>query len=553
MKKITLSKTAALACLMGLSATGCLWGSSHREAPLITTMPKLDCTDFYMFNSYEEGRSDSVTIIANYIPLQDPGGGPNYFTFDPDAVYEIHIDNDADAVEDITFQFQFTNTIRGLTLDIGASGETQAVAVPVINIGGITVDSNAALNVDETYTAMVLRGPRRQPQSFGDISNLADGSTEFTKPADNIGNKSIPDYDAYASQYIYDINIPGCGENGRLFVGQRKDSFVVNLGETFDLINISTSPLGPVSGNSDTLAGKNITSIILEVDKTCLVDESAIIAGWTTASKVEGSEFTQVSRLGHPLVNELVIGVPDKDAFNASEPKDDGQFLTYVTHPTLPAIIEILYGAAGAIAPTNFPRDDLVDVFLTGVPGLNEDGSVGEMLRLNTDIAAVGEDSQHYLGVIAGDTAGFPNGRRPGDDVVDIALRVVMGKLVPNAEDAPAGEFAFTDGAKVDAGFFDSTFPYLKSPLPGSPNDLTPAQSFFDFVAAANSDTDDEVFFFDLGFDSWIYTDRSIYPYFYIFASESWVFYLEGTTSPRTFFDFATGENIDVNGMVSSM
>ena len=249
---------------------------------------------------------------------------------------------------------------------------------------------------------------------------------------DNIGNKSIPEYDAYANAHIYTINIPGCDLPGRVFVGQRKDPFVVNLGETFDLVNISTSPLGPVDANKDSLYNKNVTSIILEVPKQCLTSaaDKAVIACWTTSSKMENGVMTQISRLGQPLVNEVVIGLSDKDKFNASEPKDDGaNFLDYVTHPTLPAILELLYGSAGVKAPTTFPRQDLVTVFLTGIPDLNQLG-VGEMLRLNTATPAVAAAQQNNLGVIAGDNAGFPNGRRPGDDVVDIALRVVMGKLL---------------------------------------------------------------------------------------------------------------------------
>jgi hypothetical protein len=163
-----------------------------------------------------------------------------------------------------------------------------------------------------------------------------------------------------------------------------------------------------------------------------------------------------------------VIGLKDKDAFNASEPADDARFLKYVTNPTLPKILEILFGAAGVRAPTQFPRADLVAVFLTGVDGLNKTGGAGEMLRLNTSIAAKPAGAQNNLGVIGGDNSGFPNGRRPGDDVVDVALRVLMGKLLP-AEVAPSGQLPFTDGAAVDATMFDEHFPYLGTPIPGSP------------------------------------------------------------------------------------
>jgi hypothetical protein len=248
-----------------------------------------------------------------------------------------------------------------------------------------------------------------------------------------------------------------------MFVGQRKDPFVVNLGETFDLINLS-NPLGPVDGEKDSLADKNVTSLILELPKSCLTNGSPVIAGWTTASQFQGTNIVQVSRLGQPLVNEVVIGLKDKDTFNASQPKDDAQFAKYVTNPTLPALIELLFGSAGVRAPTNFPRTDLVTVFLTGVPGLNQTTATAELLRLNTSTPALAAASQNNLGVIAGDVAGFPNGRRPGDDVVDIALRVVMGKLL-FANDAPSGQLPFTDGALLNAGMFQQVFPYLNPPL----------------------------------------------------------------------------------------
>ena len=471
MQQPSLAKWAALGTaaltLNGLATHA----SSHREAPMITSMPKLDCADFYMFNSYETGRSNYVTIVANYIPLQDAYGGPNYFTMDPNGLYEIHIDNNGDAKEDLTFQFRFTSSYKNISLPIGPAGNQRTNSIPLIIAGQVLAGNNGALNVLETYSVKLVHGDRRTGTSE-DISNAADGSTVFTKPVDNIGTKTLPDYDAYANAYMYNINIPGSTNQGRLFVGQRKDPFVVNLGETFDLVNLS-NPLGPVDGEKDTLSDKNVTSIILEVPKDLLTSGgNPVVGGWTTASTVNGTNITQVSRLGQPLVNEVVIGLRDKDKFNASEPKDDGQFADYVTHPTLPALLELLFGSAGVKAPTAFPRTDLVTVFLTGVPSLNANGSLCEMLRLNTTTPAVPPAQQNNLGVIGGDVAGFPNGRRPGDDVVDVALRVVMGKLL-STNDAPSGQLPFTDGAYVDASYFSDKFPYLRSPLPGSPNDPT--------------------------------------------------------------------------------
>ncbi|MGB5581769.1 MAG: DUF4331 domain-containing protein, partial [Woeseia sp.] len=317
--------------------------SSHREAPFITSLPKVDGTDFYMFNSYETGREGFVTLVANYIPLQDSYGGPNYFQLDEDAIYEIHIDNNGDANEDITFQFEFASDTKGITLPIDGVD----VAIPLKQAGGIgpTAADTGALNVTENYGVKIIRGDRRTGMAES-LSLVADGSTTFAKPVDNIGNKTIPDYAAYANDHIYDVAIPGCSD-GRLFVGQRREGFVVNLGETFDLIN--TNPLGPENGEANTLDDKNVTTLALEVPANCLIGpDSAIIGAWTTASvrqarvinpspnagfgaAVNGGAYTQVSRLGAPLVNEVVIGLPDKDKFNHSEPANDGQFATYVT------------------------------------------------------------------------------------------------------------------------------------------------------------------------------------------------------------------------------
>lgn len=460
--------------------------SSHREAPFITSQPKVDGTDFYMFMSYEPGRSGYVTLVADYLPLQDPYGGPNYFNLEQNALYEIQVDNNGDAKEDITFQFKFTRTSQDTQLTVGG----KKVSIPLINTpGAISAGDSSALKVTESYSVDVVRGNHRYGRRQT-ITNANTGAASFEKPVDNIGNKSIPDYAGYAAAHVYNINIPGCSGIGRLFVGQRKDPFVVNLGETFDQIN--TNPLGPVDGELDSLTDANVTALVMEVPASCLTRGSdPVIGAWTTASlrqvrvlraplendhnATEVGQWVQVSRLGMPLVNEVVIGLKDKDKFNASKPEDDAQFADYVTNPTLPAVIELLYPAAPA--PTNFPRNDLVAAFLTGVPGVNKLLSVkpSEMLRLNTSILPAAMGAQNNLGVIGGDVAGFPNGRRPGDDVVDIALRVVMGKLcklsigcVP--ADAPAGDAPFTDGALVNDSFFDNAFPYLKTPLPGSPN-----------------------------------------------------------------------------------
>ena len=458
-------------------------GSSHREAPLITSTPKFDATDFYMFRSYESGRSGFVTLIANYLPLQDPNGGPNYFQLDNRGIYDLHIDNDGDGVEDITFQFKFENTQENLTVNAGGVN----VPIALIQAGQVGRNGNpndiANLNVHESYSISVIRGDRRHGHRQA-VTNAATNATRFEKPADNIGFKTLPAYAAYAASHIYNINIPGCLGNGRVFVGQRKDSFVVSLGETFDLINFA-HPIGEQFANAarDDIADKNITSLVLEVPISCLKASDNVIGGWTTASKAvdhdgdaDADDFAQVSRLGMPLVNELVIGLKDKDAFNASEPRGDAQFLTYVTNPSFPELVGIIFGGAGVKAPTLFPRADLVATFLTGIKGVNQPAKVkpAEMLRLNTSTPVTPAGSQNRLGVIGGDSAGFPNGRRPGDDVIDVTLRVAMGRLITlglfgSPGQAPSGGLDFTDGAIVNDSFFDTRFPYLKTPLAGSP------------------------------------------------------------------------------------
>ncbi len=476
-------------------------GSSHREAPGITKSPKVDATDFYMFNSYEEGREDYVTIIANYVPLQDAYGGPNYFTMDEDAVYSIHVSNDGGSTPDLTFEFRFTNHYQVPELEIGG----QMVAIPLLATGPVTAGNDATLHLEQSYgISLVSQG--------GTVSLTQAGgeNAKFIKPQDNVGNKTFPDYDTYADQYIYELNLPGSDQKGRVFVGQRKDPFVVNLGEVFDLVNFN--PLGPVDGRDNDLKDANVTSIIIELPKDVLTNMpltdpvsdgyEPVIGAWTTASLPDGAGgMEQVSRLGHPLVNEVVIGVPDKDSFNASEPMNDGaDFLKYVQYPTLPALLNVLFG----VTPPQTPRADLVSVFLTGVDGLNKPANIAasEMLRLNTLIAPVIAGEQNNLGVIGGDLAGFPNGRRPGDDVVDIALRAAMGVLLYDEEDpegnpAPSGNLPYTDGATLSASDFSDSFPYLGSPIAGSPNDpsfkvtLQASDDLMNFLAIGNANYDD--------------------------------------------------------------
>ena len=498
---------AAMAALVALAAAPAL-ASSHREAPFITTQPKVDATDLYLFKSYEPGRDGYVTMIANYLPLQAPYGGPNYFALDPNALYEILVDNDGDAKEDLSFQFRFDNKLKGITLPVGEKN----VAIPLIQAGQVTDRASPALNVKETFTLDVVRGDRRAGRRDA-VTNAAGGGKVFDKPVDNIGTKTIPDYAGYAARHVYEVNIPGCAMPGRVFVGQRKDPFAVNLGTIFDLVNakveVITDP-ALINAVPNTIDDANVTTLALEVHQSCLVKGGdPVIGAWTTASlrqgrlldptprpglsktEISGGAWTQVSRLGMPLVNEVVIGLPDKDRFNGSKPRDDGQFADYVTHPTLPALLEIALNLPG-IAPKNLPRTDLVTTFLTGIKGVNQPARVtpSEMLRLNTAIPATPEAQQNRLGIVGNllaggtDNAGYPNGRRPKDDVVDISLVAVMGGLcmangTTNAlglgadckpANVPLGATAFKLHDAVDQAVVPllPKFPYLATPTPGA-------------------------------------------------------------------------------------
>ena len=487
-----------------LALTGTSMASSHREAPFISGQPQVDATDLYMFRSYEPNRQDFVTILANYQPFQDPQGGPNFFMFNPNALYEIHVDNNGDGVEDLTFQFRFKNNSKATALTVGG----KAVKIPLINSGVIDSVNAASLNVRETFTVDVVRGTRRGA-ARNSVVNAAGGSAEFDKPVDNIGDKSFGSaggYATYANQHIYNVNIPGCSVPGRVFVGQRKEPFYIAVGKIFDLFNFN--PLGAeTSGNNNDLEAKNVSTLAMELPISCVTaGAEPVIGAFTTASlrqgrlinpapstglnkaTIEGGAWTQVSRLGMPLVNEVIIGLDDKDKFNASRPKDDPtNFADYVTNPVLPALIEKLFPAAKA--PTNFPRSDLLTVFLKGINGVNQPANVvpAEMLRLNTTTPVALAAAQNPLGVAGGDKAGFPNGRRPGDDVVDLSLRVSMGALCVltgagdalqvgcKPSDAPAGGLALTDGVRKTAANYGASFPYLTTPMPGNLNPPAPA------------------------------------------------------------------------------
>ena len=506
----SLFRTAPVVAAALLAVTGGAFASSHREAPFITTSPKVDASDFYMFNSYEAGRSGFVTLVANYQPLQDAYGGPNYHAMDANALYEIHVDNVGDAKEHLTFQFRFQNTFTAKTVTVG----TAAVDIAPLQNGAVGVANDAHLQVAETYTLTMVTGDRRTGTATP-ITNATTGSATFAKPVDNIGEKTIADYPAYAAAHVYPISIPGCATQGKVFVGARQDPFAVNLGVVFDMVDAPVSVLTDASAYNATPHGtlyyKNVTALELEIPAACLGATTAapVIGAWTTASLRQtrvldptpksgyqttdrnGGAWTQVSRLGMPLVNELVIGLKDKDLFNSAKPSGDAALLTYVTNPSYPKLLESYLGAPG-ISPTNIPRNDLVTTFLTGIKGVNRLATVtpSEMLRLNTAIPAVPFAQQNRLGIVGNilaggtDNAGYPNGRRPKDDVVDITLVAAMGGLCmangdndslgfgaackPSAVPLGATVFNLNDTVDQAAQPFLSAFPYLNTPIPGT-------------------------------------------------------------------------------------
>ena len=439
--------------------------SSHREAPMITEDPTADATDVYVFRSPDA--PNTVTLVANYVPFAASQGGPNFFRFSDNVLYEILIDNNGDAKEDVTYQFRFrTETRNGNTF--------------LYNTGQITSIDDADLNVRQFYTVTRVEGNRRSGTS------RQIGGTFQVAPW-NVGPRSTPNYDA-------NLATPAIGtlpnNGGRVFAGPRDDPFFVDLGSVFDLLAlrpIQTLHLINQPGNAagvDGLKGYNVMSIVLQVPIADVVQNASnqIIGVWSTASRsrvtvrapgltpVQNiSAPTQVSRLGMPLVNEVVVPLAFKDFFNSSEPSGDlplfnanETFRNRVLDPETAKLVPVLY--PGVTVPAA-PRNDILSVFLTGLDGLNKPANVvpAEMIRINlgTPVTA----SPNRLGALAGDNGGFPNGRRLADDIVDIELRVVAGVLVANFNKEPNN--LLTDGVDANDKLFLTSFPYLASPHQG--------------------------------------------------------------------------------------
>jgi len=424
--------------------------SSHREAPLLAQDPMADNTDVYAFVSPDA--PDTVTLIANFIPFQKPDGGPNFYSFDPNVVYEIHIDNNGDAVEDVTYQWRFTTEVRN-------------TATFLYNTGPVTSLDDPDLNVRQFYRLTRIDGPRRT----GMVTEL---SGRLPVPPPNIGPRSTPNYGALGGGIQ---SLPG---NITVFAGQRDEGFYVDLG-IFDLLGVGSGTV------EDSTAGFNVSSLAIRVPKSTLArggttpaspsDPSAIIGVWSTASRFAtrtlsaGAQqhtgpLVQVSRLGNPLVNEAVIDLARKDAFNGIEPTSDAVALDRVTDPEVPKLLKLIFNVDSPPAP----RNDLVTIFLTGIPGLNQPVNVraAEMLRLNMAIPPT--SSPNRMGVLGGDLAGFPNGRRVGDDVLDIVLQAAAGgtPLTPAYNRSPNN--ALGDGVSGNDVPYMPSFPYLGIPHAGN-------------------------------------------------------------------------------------
>lgn len=423
----TLASGALLAGVgaVGLAPSGAV-ASSHREAPLISGMPQYDGTDLYAFVSPLS--PTKTTLIANWIPFEEPSGGPNFYPFATDAQYDLRIDNDGDALADKIYRYTFKTTYQ--------NKETF-----LYNTGQVTSLDDPDLNVRQQFTLTRLT-------IGGGTKVLAKGPVAPS----HTGTASMPDYHLLRQQAITSV-LEG---KGKTYAGQADDPFFLDL-RVFDLLyGGDLSEVG-----DDTLAGFNVNTVALQVPSKALLGEGQdpVFGVWTTTQERTASgNWSQVSRLGNPLVNEVVIPLKDKDGFNASRPVDDPQYLDYVTNSHLADLVEAIYGIP---APAT-PRDDLVSVFLTGVEGLNQPANLsapGEMLRLNTAIPPA--ENPNRLGVIGGDNAGFPNGRRPADDVLDIALQVVEGELVGSPND-------LGDAVGTNDKEFTDFFPYVALPHDGS-------------------------------------------------------------------------------------
>jgi hypothetical protein len=462
---MSFKRTIATAGVVGLFAITSLgattFASSHREAPLIANDPAADNTDLYAFVS--PNRPNTVTIIANYDGLQEPAGGPNFYSFDPAVLYWIKVDNNGDGMADVEYDFTFKTNVANPGSFL-YSGFGPIPAVPS--------------NVTQTYTVK---------------RNAAAVGNNLSVPAPNIGPRTTPKYKQIATRGVHSL----AGGNGAVFAGQRDDPFFVDLGSIFDLGGLRPFnpahllPL-PAAMGQDTLSGDNVNTIAIQVPKARLTRDGQTVSGpgasnavvgiWAGASRhattvlangasTPSGPWVQVSRLGNPLINEVLIGLGQKDQWNASEPVNDSDFMSRYTDPELAAIINTIYPSLPNARTTG--RSDLMLILGQGVPGLNATNSgatLYDYLRLNMGIAPSAHPKR--LGVLAGDVAGFPNGRRLGDDVVDIEVRAIAdgyGAFLHKAFGLPnlSPNNQVGDGCNRNDRPFLSTFPYVGKPWQG--------------------------------------------------------------------------------------
>ena len=443
--------------------------ASHREAPLIALDPTADITDFFMFRSYEPGKDSKIVLIMDVIPGEEPSSGPNYYNFDPNVLYAFHIDNNQDGeADDIEFELQFSDEFRGVNKD--AKLFLSYVALPPIT--ALDGPGSEGIGLRQKYTVTMVRHKRRTTLGQGLIAVPS-----------NVGPRTMPDYPALAAQGIYDI-----ANDVRVFAGQRDDPFYIDLGATFDTLNFRRSlPLLNAAEDAnddanpfglDMFSGFNVHSIVLEIPATLLTRDGngpgttafPVLGGYASTSRRRVrvlrqdqrnrdddnqdnfGDWVQVQRLANPLVNEAIIGTVDKDHWNALEPNQEVQFVDYYLNPRLALAMQLVFSVPAAT--TN--RTDLRDLLLKYTPASNV---LSELLRLNINVAPIPLASQRRLTVLAGDGAGWPNGRRPKDDVTDIAIRVVGG---PNYIEGRAG-----DGVNTNDVALPTSFPFLATPADG--------------------------------------------------------------------------------------
>ena len=456
-----------------------MFAASHSEAPLISMDRFADNTDVYAFRSIEPGREGFVTLIANYIPFQEPSGAPQYYRFDDNVLYEIKIDNTGDGREDISYEFRFkTDFVNGMKVT-GMSATNESAVIESLN--------------DPDYNQFQTYSVRRTYSGLGQGNRIrgrmiAEG---LRTPPSNIGPRTTPDYETNLGQpAVYNLK-----NGGKVFAGQRDEYFYIDLGGIFDTFNIRDID---ADGGVDTTQGFNVSTIAIEVPIEELTrtervpanptDSDAVIGVWATASRrsmrvigdnnqrTEFGDWKQVSRLGNPLVNELVLPLKMKDKFNGMSPADDAVIAPFVVDPELTRYMQEVFFPFEVPPP---PRNDLVSIFATGIPVNSitgpdyttflSDGTPHEYLRLNVAIPPTPFSSIDRLGLLGGDVAGFPNGRRVHDDVVDIALRAAVGgtPFTPEFNDAPHNILGDGVGFNPE-GPLMQRFPYLREPNAGN-------------------------------------------------------------------------------------